>query len=114
MSGLFFRNPLDQASASTLGCLTVGRKRRYAAFVARKASAVREKRCAGVHGAGLSMLFSPPQKSNALCGAIGVQLPAPFDCAVVAVVSTLPSSIATDSTHRPSILATSFMNRSRS
>jgi hypothetical protein len=44
----------------------------------------------------------------------GVQLLALFDCAVVAVVSPLPSSIAGGSTQRPSIFAMSIMNVSRS
>jgi hypothetical protein len=51
-----------------------------------------------------------PLQPTARRGVADVQLPAPFDCMVVAVVSTLPSSIAGGSTQRPCILAVSIKN----
>ena len=62
----------------------------------------------GKGSVGLSVALSRLRGSSARPlppGTAGVQLPAPFVCTVVAVVSTPPSSIAVGSTHRPCILA---------
>jgi hypothetical protein len=59
---------------------------------------------------GLSMPFSRPPQPTTRLGVADVQLPAPFGSTEVAVVSTLPFSIAGVATQRPGIFCTSIMN----